>query len=301
MSRVLVTGGGGFIGRHVVDGLLARGHEVHVASRSDSAARPPNWHRVDLLNAGDTEALIAASRPEILVHLAWYTNPLDYRSSLENLHWSEASIRLIRLFGAYGGRRFIGAGTCAEYDARHGLCSESTTPSDPQTLYGACKNAVREVASHAANHLGIEAAWARVFFPYGPGEPRDKLVSYIATQLLQGRPADTTTGGQFRDYIHVTDIASAFVALVESSKTGIFNVGTGIPVSVAHIAQTMGRLLEAPDLIRLGARASRDETPLLIADIRKSRSELNWQPTISLEEGLEKTIEALGSMHGKWS
>jgi nucleoside-diphosphate-sugar epimerase len=133
-----------------------------------------------------------------------------------------------------------------------------------------------------------------VFFPYGPGEPPDKLVSYIATQLLQGRPAETTTGGQFRDYIHVADIASAFVALVESSKTGVFNVGTGIPVSVAQIAQAIGRLLEAPDLIRLGGRESgQEETPLLIADVRRVRSELDWQPTVSLEDGLGKTIEAL--------
>lgn len=294
MSRVLVTGGRGFIGRHVVERLVGRGHEVYVTSRSRSAASQPNWHHADLLSAGAAEAVIAESLPEILVHLAWYTNPPDYRSSLENLEWSEASIRLVRLFGAYGGRRFVGAGTCAEYDPRHGYCSEATTPVAPDTLYGACKSAVQQVAAHAASRLGVETAWARVFFPYGPGEPRDKLVSYVATQLLEGRPAEITTGSQLRDYIHVDDIASAFVALVESSKTGVFNVGTGIPISVAHIAQTIGRLLETPDLIRLGGReAGREESPLLIADVRKLRSELDWKPTVSLEEGLEKTIEAL--------
>jgi nucleoside-diphosphate-sugar epimerase len=294
MSRVLVTGGGGFIGRHVVAGLLGREHEVHVASRSDSASIGARWHRVDLMNADQTKAVIAAVQPEVLVHLAWYTDPRDYRSSLDNLRWIEASIRLIRLFAAHGGERLIGAGSCAEYDSGHGFCSESTTPTDPDSLYGASKNAVNQIAASASDELGIDVGWARIFFPYGHGEPSSKLVSYVAGRLLRGLPAECTTGDQFRDYIHVSDVARFFVEMVDSDAKGTFNVGSGVPVTVAEIALTVGRILAAPGMVRLGARETPPgDTPMLVADMRKARAELGWTPLLGLEDGLRRTIEAL--------
>lgn len=294
MSRVLVTGGGGFIGRHVVAGLALGEHEIHVTGRSDARSSGTIWHRVDLLDEEATEALLSELRPEVLVHLAWYTRPQDYRCSPRNLDWTEASIRLIRLFAAFGGKKFIGAGSCAEYDSNFGYCSEATTPSRPDSLYGVCKNAVSQVAASASDELGIDTGWARIFFPYGYGEPSSKLVSYVVHRLLRGLPAECTTGDQFRDYVHVSDIARFFVEMVDSDARGTFNVGSGVPVTVAEIALTIGRILAAPGLVRLGARETPpDDAPMLVADIRKARTELGWAPSVGLEDGLRGTIEAL--------
>lgn len=294
MSRVLVTGGSGFIGRHVVAGLSLRGHEVHATSRSQAKADDVVWHKFDLLDGSATQELLAEVQPEILIHLAWYTNPKDYRSSPKNLEWSEASVRLVRLFAESGGRRFVGAGSCAEYDDQHGYCSERTTPSNPSSLYGACKNAVKDVVASASEELGIEAVWARIFFPYGPGEPRDKLVSYIVNQLLEGRVAECTAGDQFRDYIYVEDVAQFFVDISDSSAVGVFNVGSGVPVTVADLAMMVGRIVGAPELIQLGVRDTPpDDPPMLVADIRRARRELGWKPSVGLENGLERTVVSL--------
>jgi len=294
MSRVLVTGGSGFIGRHVVACLSLRGHEVHATSRMQAKADDAVWHKLDLMDGSATQAVLAEVRPEILIHLAWYTNPNDYRTSPANLEWTEASVRLVRLFAESGGRRFVGAGSCAEYDDRFGYCSEAATPSHPSSLYGICKNAVNDVVASASEELGIEAAWARIFFTYGPGEPRDKLVSYIVSRLLEGRVAECTAGDQFRDYIYVEDVAQFLVDISDSSAVGVFNVGSGVPVTVADLAMMVGRIVGAPELIQLGVRDTPQDDPrMLVADTRRARSVLAWKPLVGLESGLERTVLSL--------
>lgn len=110
-GRVLVTGATGFVGRHAVPALLARGFEVHGVGRGVG----PNQHAADLLAAEDRRALIARVRPSHLLHLAWDAEPGRYWTSEANLDWVAASLDLARLFAAAGGRRFVGIGTCAEY------------------------------------------------------------------------------------------------------------------------------------------------------------------------------------------
>lgn len=294
MSRVLVTGASGFVGGHLLPLLVARGHEVHAMSRFTRSSSSATWHDTDLMDARSVSELFADVRPEVLVHLAWYTNPGDFWWSQKNVEWVEATLRLARAFASLGGRRFVGVGTCAEYDPRFGFCSEGLTPLQPSTLYGASKHATHSIIESAADRWGIEVVWPRIFFPYGPGEPSSKLVSYVIGCLLRGRTADCTTGQQIRDYIHVSDVAAFLARLVDGRVVGAFNVGSGVPVTVGEVALTIGRLLGLPHLVRLGARQSDyDDPPLLLADMRKSQQELSWSPSLSLEQGLSGTIEFL--------
>ena len=117
MTRILVTGGSGFLGAPLVERLAARGHEVHAISSRD-APRPPGpvtWHRADLLAPEGADSVLERVGPTHLVHLAWITTPGAYWTSLQNLAWVEASLGLARGFLERGGQRFVGAGTCAEY------------------------------------------------------------------------------------------------------------------------------------------------------------------------------------------
>src|SRR5438093_4004920 len=160
-------------------------------------------HKADLFDAAAVAEAIKCVRPSHLLHLAWTTEPGSYWTTPDNVRWLEASLALLRAFAAHGGERVVMAGTCAEYDWAEGICRENATPLRPVSLYGVCKNALREVSEALAARLGLRAAWGRVFFLYGPHEHPRRLVAAVITSLLRGEPALCSEGMQRRDFLHV--------------------------------------------------------------------------------------------------
>lgn len=295
MKRVLVTGGGGFVGRHALPQLVARGWEVHAAGRSPlppDAADGVTFHPCDLLTEGEAARVVAAIEPTHLLHLAWNAVPGKFWSDLDNLDWVAASLRLYRAFAAAGGRRAVLAGTCAEYDWSHAELSETATPLVPHTLYGKAKNAFRELAQSAAGPLGLEMAWGRIFFLYGPHEAAARLVPDVVTSLLREQPALCSHGRQERDFMHVADVAGAFVALLESGYTGPVNIASGDARPLAEVIGSIAALIGRPELVRLGARqAPAGDPPRLAADVRVLFDEVGFRPRFDLESGLKETVE----------
>ena len=293
MSRVLLTGAGGFIGAPALTALTAAGHDVHaVSSRPRLDGAGATWHTVDLLDPVAVTALARELSAERLLHLAWYTEHGRYWQAPENLRWVQATLGLLAAFQAAGGTRAVLAGTCAEYDWSHPVLSETSTPLAPATLYGTAKHATHLVAQGWAEQVCLSLAWGRVFFLYGPGEAGSRLVPAVATALLAGRQAEVTSGEQTRDFMYVDDVAAAFVALLDSPVTGAVNVASGEELSVREFVEALALQTGRPELVRYGALPTRaGEPPRLVADVTRLRDEVGFASSVPLASGLARTVD----------
>ena len=139
---------------------------------------------------------------------------------------------------------------------------------------------------------GVSGGWARVFVPYGPCEPPNKLVASVIRSLLRGDEAPCSSVDQRRDFIYVKDVASALVHLLKAKIERLVNVGSGVARRLRDVVEAIGKQLGREDLIRLGALAQRKgDPPVILANVSRLR-ETGWRPGYALERGLAESIEA---------
>jgi nucleoside-diphosphate-sugar epimerase len=296
MSGVLVTGATGFVGLPLLTRLAHSEPDVHAVSRGESfpSVAGVTWHRLDLADGAGLETLMNDLRPERLVHTAWYVEHGRFWGAPQNVAWVERSLHLLRAFADAGGRRAVLLGTCAEYDwtAANGPLHEQRSPIEPRTLYGVAKDSLRRLACAYAERVGLELAWGRLFFLYGPREAPERLVGSVTRALLRGEPAKTTSGVQERDFLHVEDVAEATLQLLRGQVVGAVNIASGERVSMAALVDGIANAIGRPELVRRGVLPDRaGDPPLLLADVARLRKEVGFRPQICLEDGLRDTIE----------
>ncbi len=256
MTRLLVTGATGFIGSSIVRHLVRHGHEV-VAFRGNLLAATAT----DLTSPGASHC----------IHAAWYTNHADYLTNDINREWAAASLRLADAFFSAGGQRFVGIGTCLEYDVANaaGPCSEKRTPLGPKTLYARCKLDLFEALEQRSGSL----AWARVFFVYGPGDRAGRLIPNMIERFSRQEMAGPAYGGLRRDYVHVDDLAGQLVRIALSDVRGAINTGTGLAPNLSEIFAAGANAIDRPELALANAETG-GQPPLIQADMSRFRSQV---------------------------
>src|SRR6266404_794181 len=296
MKRVLVTGADGFLGRNVLVALLRRDFEVHAVchrQQHPALAQDVRCHRADVLVRSGVREVLESIRPYALLHLAWDTRHSTYWKSVANLEWTVASLHLLQEFAAAGGQRVVIAGTSAEYRwDGHLPLDESHSLLQPDSLYGTCKNALREIVQSWAPIAGVSWAWGRIFNIFGPDEKSERLVPKIIRTLMAGKPLPFDEGLRLRDFLHVADAGDAFAALLASEVQGPVNIASGQPTSIRDLVSMIANRLDALELVSFGAVPVQAAQPArVVASVARLRDEVGWQPPVDLAQRVQETCD----------
>lgn len=296
--KVLLTGAAGFIGSHVARVLLDAGCEVAVVVRPrNPLARLRDVRErltvfaCDLSDPAALRPALATWHPDACIHLAWYAEPGKYLTSANNIPALLAGLDLLQELILSGCEQVVMVGTCAEYNTDLGFLREDG-PTRPDTIYAAAKLSLSLVGSRIAAAAGVNFAWARLFYLYGPSEDERRLVPALINALERGVIFPATKGEQVRDYLHVEDVAAALWKIAERRLNGIVNVSSGLPVTMRQVMETVDDIIGRTNLIQFGALPYRDWDPIFICgDNRRLRVETEWIPKYpTLRVGLEHTV-----------
>ena len=298
--RVIVTGGAGFIGSHLVDRLVADGHSV-LALDNFSTGRPDTLahlagharvrlERVDVAEADRLVPLFEAA--DWVFHLAALADivpsierPLDYH--LANVDGTAAVLEAARRSGV---KRFLYAASSSCYGIPDQYPTPEEAPMRPQYPYALTKLLGEQCVLHWGRVYGLPVVSLRLFNVYGRRSRTSGVYGAVfgvfLAQRLQGRPLTVVGDGtQSRDFTFVSDVADAFVTAAESDVAGeVFNVGTGNPVSVNRLVELL-----RGDVVYVPKRPG--EPDRTHADVRKIGARLGWRPKVAIEEGVRILLD----------
>lgn len=252
--RVMVTGATGFVGRHVVNELLARGHSVVAVARDIRRAQTISWFdRVEFIQCDIHEdfarLLKAESLPNAIVHLAWPGLP-DYRNFFHIGKNLPADLRFLEAAVRSGVQHLVVAGTCLEYGMQYGPLTEEME-TRPTTSYGFAKDALRKALQLLQKEKPFTLQWMRLFYMHGEGQNSRSLLAQLDRAIDERQSVfNMSVGDQLRDYLPVQEVAANFVLALENPQIeGVINSCSGKPVSVLDLVQQ--RCRERASEIRL--------------------------------------------------
>ena len=306
MAECLVTGGAGFIGSHLVAGLLDAGHSVRVVDNLSSGKienLSPYRDRIDWREGDVSEppiALSAVEGMEMVFHLAALPSvPLSVDDPLRShRHCTTATVSLLDASRRSGVRRFVLASSCGVYGERPEL--PKSEDQQPQTLspYTAAKLSSEQYCEAFSACYDLEAVALRYFNVYGPrqdpGSPYSAVIPLFIDAFRRGeQPTIFGDGLQSRDFVYVEDVVQANLkaAFAEGVSGKVFNVGTGEATTLLDLIDQISELLGI-DANPTFAEARTGDVRQSWADLSRSRELLGYEPKYSLPEGLRRTVNA---------
>ena len=278
--RVLVTGAGGFLGRHVVRQL--RQHRVPVA-----------------VYAGDVRQMGAYRRRfDVVCHLAGITK-MDARYSLQDLYDVNVNGTLAVLdYCQRTEARCVLASSSAVYRpaANPRAVLDEEAMAEPVSPYGVSKLVAEGLCRYGAEHRGVSVMVLRIFNPYGPAQPPEFLMPYVLQQVVRGEPVVLRTPNAVRDFVYVADASQAIAqaCTVVGERYLVLNIGSGVGISVRELVGRLAAHLEVRAVIREPDASPEDS---VVADIRRAVRRLPWRPVTTLAQGVARILRAAARHH----
>lgn len=301
--RILVTGGAGFIGSHVVDRYVADGHSVIVVDNLSTGRRTnlnpqiAAFYEVDIQDAARIDTIFAAHQPDAVSHQAALANvresidePLRYAAT--NLL---GSIVLLEAARRHGCQHFVYASTGgAVYGEPQFLPVTEDHPVNPLDPYGASKHAVEHYLYSYQHNFGLTYTILRYPNVYGPRQDpfgEAGVVAIFSAAMLAGRPVTINGNGeQQRDFLYVGDVAEANALALTRRANGIYNLGTGVGTTINQLFADL-KSFTGYALPPVYGPGKPGEVFQIYADASKAQRGLGWQPRHTLRTGLHEVVE----------
>jgi dTDP-6-deoxy-L-talose 4-dehydrogenase (NAD+) len=261
-KKILLTGATGFVGRQILNNLLDKKVKVKAIIREGKKDILPKDKKNSKIEFVTTKDLFKEDEDwwteqckdiDTIIHAAWYVETGKYLNSLKNLDCLLGSLQLAKGAINAGTKRFVGIGTCFEYDFSKGNLSVKTSL-DPKTPYAAAKVGLYKFLSQMLPAKSIEFSWCRLFYMYGEGEDERRLFPFIHKKLSKGEPVELSNGKQIRDFLEVSEVGKIITDISLSNKCGPINICSGVPLSVRQFAEKIADEYGRRDLLKFGAR-----------------------------------------------
>jgi nucleoside-diphosphate-sugar epimerase len=273
MKTIVVLGGTGFVGQQIVRALSEQMVEIIPIVRLGKERNLPLeviYKKIIVtkdINQEDINWWAENLRGvDCVINAAWITEPGKYLQSEINIDFMISSIVLAKGMASAGVNRYVGLGTCAEYDQSYRILSIDV-PLKPTNLYAASKVATFQILSQLFKTQNISFVWCRIFYLYGQMEDERRLVPYIRNKIKKGEVVNLTNGTQIRDFMDVSDAGKIIAKIAISDKEGPFNICSGLPITVRQMAEKIADEYGRRDLLSFGSRSENEYDPQIILGI----------------------------------
>ena len=301
--KILVTGGAGFIGSHVVDAYLAAGHEVAVVDNFSTGNEhnlnpEAQLHRADLREPSAIASLVSSFKPDVVNH---HGAQAEVPRSVEDPAFDAqvnliGGINLLKACVDHGVKKLIFISTGgALYGEPDVVPCDEDHPVRPLSPYGTSKFCFEQYLGTFQRTFGLEYTVLRYSNIYGPRQDfqseEGRVIAIFASRMLEGRPVTIDGDGeQARDMLYVGDVAVANLAALDHGANGTYHVSSGYDVTVNDLFRKLALLTDYSPPPQHGPRRRGDVYRIALDNSRAQR-ELGWQPAVQLEEGLSSTVE----------
>jgi UDP-glucose 4-epimerase len=299
--KVLVTGGAGFIGSHVVDRLILEGHEVVVVDnlatgKRRNINRAARFYKMDI-QSWRLERVFRNERPNVVMHLA---AQMDVRKSVEDPMFDAqvnvlGTLNVLQQAVKHGVRKVIFSSSGgAIYGEQETYPAPETHVMKPLSPYGLSKLCGEQYLSYFQRVSGLQAVSLRYANVYGPRQDPEGeagVVAIFIQKMLNGEQAVINGNGrQTRDFVFVDDVVEANLAMMGQETQGTYNVGTGVETSINDLFRILVQHTGST-CKEMHGPAKKGEQARSVIDSAKLRHEVSWEPKADLSDGLKKTVE----------
>jgi UDP-glucose 4-epimerase len=305
--RVLVTGGGGFLGAATVRALVARGDTAiafdrQLAGLADRGGEPRLVRAPgDVTDMANVAQAMMAYRPDVVVHCAAIVGVLSSLGSPINVVRVnvEGSLNLFEAMRLAGVRRCVHISSEEVYGPFRADRIDESHPLDPVMPYGICKAAVEQLGRSYRDLHGVEVINLRTSWVYGPGLPRERVPKTLVDAALAGRPLHVASGADAAiDHTYVDDLVSAVLAALDrrEHRQDAYNIASGAAATVAELVRIVGELVPGAQLsVGPGPYRHGDRVELVrkgALDVSRAAAELGWKPRYDIRAGLAAYVDA---------